>query len=137
MGTQEKLEKKVIAFYKENLQDLHNSTDKMIDLGHLDKALGYFKNFSLLYEEIKQDPRFIYMKKFLSFVEGTLKSIQLQIEELELMWDQIVSQKGHSQKIKEKQRMRSRNNFYSQIDQIQAEFIDSQLENPEKPSWSY
>ena len=101
MGTQEKLEKKVIAFYKENLQDLHNSTDELIELGHLDKALDSFKNFSLLCEEIKQDPRFIYMKKFLQFVEGTLNSILLRIEELESMWDQILSQKGHSQKKRE------------------------------------
>jgi len=131
MGTQEKLEKKVIAFFKENLQDLHNSTDKLIELGHLDKSLGFFKNFSLLCEEIQQDPRFTYMKKFLQFVEGNHKSTLLRIEELELMWDQILSQRGQSQKRKEKQRMRSKSNFYSQIDQIQAEFIDSQLENPE------
>ena len=131
MGTQEKLEKKVIAFYKENLQDLHNSTDKLIDLGHLDKALGFYKNFSLLYNEIQQDPRFTYMKKFLQFVVGTHSSILLRIEELELMWDQILSQRGQSQKRKEKQRMRSKNHFYSQIDQVQAEFIDSQLENPD------
>ena len=131
MGTQEKLEKKVIAFFKENLQELHKSTDNFIELGHLDKALVIFKNFSLLCEEIQQDPRFIYMKKFLQFVAGNHTSILLRIEELETMWDQILSQRGQSQKRKEKQRMRSRSNFYSQIDQIQAEFIDSQLENPE------
>jgi len=130
MGTQEKLEKKVIAFYKENLQNLHNSTDKMVNLGHLDKAFGSYKNFSLLCEEIEQDPRFIYMNKFLQFVSGTHQSILLRIEELESEWDQILSQKRHSQK-KEKPRMRSKSTFYSQIDQIQAEFIDTQLENPE------
>ena len=96
MGTQEKLEKKVIAFFKENLQDLHNSTDKLIELGHFDKSLGFFKNFSLLCEEIQQDPRFTYMKKFLQFVEGNHKSTLLRIEELELMWDQILSQRGQS-----------------------------------------
>jgi len=131
MGTQEKLEKKVITFFKENLQELHKSTDNLIELGHLDKSLVLFKNFSLLCEEIKQDPRFIYMKKFLQSVAGNHKSILLRIEELESMWDQLLSQRGQSQKKKEKQRMRSKSNFYSQIDQIQAEFIDSQLENPE------
>ncbi len=129
MGTQEKLEKKVITFYKENVQNLHNSTEKLIDLGLIDKALGFYKNFSLLCEEINQDPRFIYMKKFLQHVSGTQQSIFLQMEELESMWDKILSQKGYSQKI-ENQRMRSKSTFYSQIDQIQAEFIDSQNENP-------
>jgi hypothetical protein len=131
MGTQEKLEKKVIEFFRENLKDLQNSTDRLIELGHLDKTLGFFKNFSLLCEEIQQDPRFTYMKKFLQIVEGTHASILHRIEELELMWVHILSQRGQSQKKKEKQMMRSKSNFYSQIDQIQAEFIDSQLENPE------
>ena len=111
MGTQEKLEKKVITFFKENLQELHKSTDNLIDLGHLDKAIVLFKNFSLLCEEIEQDPRFIYMKKFLQSVAGNHKSILLRIEELESMWDQILTQRGQSQKTKEKQRMRSRSNF--------------------------
>ncbi len=131
MGTQEKLEKKVIVFFKENLQDLNNFTENLIVLGDFDKSLVLFKNFSLLCEEIQQDPRFIYMKKFLQFVEGTYKSNLFKIEELELMWDQKSPQRGRSQKNKEKQRMRSKNKFYTQIDQIQAEFLDSLQEHPE------
>ncbi len=131
MGTQEKLEKKVIDFFKENLQTLHSSTDPLIALGHSDKAIGFFKNFLLLIEEIRQDPRFTYMDKFQQFVTDTQNTISLKISELELTWSKIYPKGSQSLNIKTKHGMRSKNQFYSQIDQIQKEFLDSVSETPE------
>ena len=82
-------------------------------------------------EEIRQDPRFTYMDKFQQFVTETQNMISLKIFELELTWSKIYPKGSQSLDITAKHSMRSKNQFYSQIDQIQKEFLDSVSETPE------
>ncbi|WP_371803112.1 hypothetical protein [Candidatus Lokiarchaeum ossiferum] len=130
MGTQEKLEKKVISYFYENFQTFQNTTNDLIVLGHYDIALEYFSDFSNLCSEIQQDPRFLYMDKFIKLVKDTENKISEQIEELEANWTNFVAQQGNFKSKKNDYGIGAKNQFYRQIDQIQKEFLDSVKDIP-------
>ena len=131
MGTQEKLEKKVISYFTENFQTFHENTDQLVILGHYDLALEFFSDFSNLCAVIQQDPRFIYMEKFIKLVKETESKISEQIDDLEANWANFIPTEVKSKSKKIGHDIGAKNRFYRQIDQIQNEFLDSVKDIPE------
>lgn len=135
MKTKEKLEQRIIAFFRSNLEEIVKTMDQLLEGYRPYAYIELGRKFLMVCSQIQGDPRFHYMNQFQSIVNQSMADIKKRIDQVDeelatgILKPSKSFQDYDSQMIEYFKPLYSK--FYAEIDQIQADLYANLTIKPE------